>query len=1130
MKLSSIKKTVADGAGITGQTLIYDSAVSTGSNTFLPVGLYGDSIEGTYAFTTNQDKLYLHTGQGWFNVAIVNTNPTFTTSPSGKYDLATDATAYQNGTATTITLAATDPEGMPITWGYSANTAMNNIAHISNDSSIYTIKPKTQDSAGSPTPDDGTLTFTASDGINIASASSTFTLTFDATIANSESTTLLTKAVGDAGINSTIVDNNGTGNSRTINNVGSSQQGTFSPYSPSGYSWYFAGPGANNGVSTTDLSIGSSEQFTIEAWINHECITSGALFNFATNTTTLTFMLYLGLTSGTSVGLKLHAGSELINASSETIERDKWYHIAITRQSDNNLRLYVDGTLKGTSSSTYTAALGAATWFGKWYNDNTYNYKGYVNDWRVVKGKAVYTGNFTPPNGKLTKTGGTYPSNTNITNPTGSETKLLLCNNPMFKDIETGLTITDINSNTEIEPYTPYKVNAPYSAGTHGGSIQAYVDAGLRISDHNDFALTNQNFTIEWWMYVNEFGGSANVITGHGWASSGDYCPWTFNFYTGGGGTQKTLQIYASSSGRDGTAGSGWDIYSAFSPTGISYVMTEKKWYHCAYVRNGNNLYFYVNGVQVATASYSGTIVDDEDGDISIGVSADGGEGSSDIVFADYRMVVGTAVYTGAFTPPSGPLTTTGGTYPSNTNVNTSITAAHTKLLFKGVDGKIIDEGGRHNLKVAGNVQSDTGLQKYSVPSILFDGTGDFLSIPYSGLYAPGNGNYTAECWMYTSTDNQNQPLLMGMWNGSGAYSWALQLGASTNMYPRFLFWDGSSYNDNPATTKVNISAWNHIAVVRNSDTFTLFLNGVSVKYAKITGTAATVDTPLTIGATSSGGQTFTGNISDARFTKSSRYPFIPLKETLTTTSSALSGITLTASNTELLCAHVNGFTDGSSNEYTLTGAGNVAASTFAPAAGMYSWKIDGVNGDKVTSTGALLSIGSSSSDTFTIECWLYLTTAGSETQAIFARASGSGEGSNVFALDFDQNGNIKLMLGGSYTGATGHLQAIYNGHLKVGRWQHVALVRAAANDTKVFVDGTAIIKDGGNSDGSGTTTHTTQWSVPAGTTAYIGASHYNPPSPRSKTLNGYISNFRIVKGQAIYTQNFTPPTAALKG
>ena len=48
---------------------------------------------------------------------------------------------------------------------------------------------------------------------------------------------------------------------------------------------------------------------------------------------------------------------------------------------------------------------------------------------------------------------------------------------------------------------------------------------------------------------------------------------------------------------------------------------------------------------------------------------------------SDVRIVKGTAVYTGAFTPPSGKLTTTGGTYPSTTNVNTSITAGHTVFL-----------------------------------------------------------------------------------------------------------------------------------------------------------------------------------------------------------------------------------------------------------------------------------------------------------------------------------------------------------------------------------------------------------------------------------------------------------------
>ena len=53
----------------------------------------------------------------------------------------------------------------------------------------------------------------------------------------------------------------------------------------------------------------------------------------------------------------------------------------------------------------------------------------------------------------------------------------------------------------------------------------------------------------------------------------------------------------------------------------------------------------------------------------------------------DLRYVVGTAVYTASatgktFTPPKGPLTLTGGTYSSTTNVNTSIPSGHTKILF----------------------------------------------------------------------------------------------------------------------------------------------------------------------------------------------------------------------------------------------------------------------------------------------------------------------------------------------------------------------------------------------------------------------------------------------------------------
>ena len=58
---------------------------------------------------------------------------------------------------------------------------------------------------------------------------------------------------------------------------------------------------------------------------------------------------------------------------------------------------------------------------------------------------------------------------------------------------------------------------------------------------------------------------------------------------------------------------------------------------------------------------------------------------------SDFRFVKGLAVYTGNFTPPSGPLTTTGGTYPSTANI-TNPTSAQTLLLTaQNSSGSFVD-------------------------------------------------------------------------------------------------------------------------------------------------------------------------------------------------------------------------------------------------------------------------------------------------------------------------------------------------------------------------------------------------------------------------------------------------------
>ena len=1092
MKLSSIKKSVADGAGITGQTLIYDSAVSTGSNTFLPVGLYGDSIEGTYAFTTNQDKLYLHTGQGWFNVAIVNTNPTFTTSPAGSYELATDATAYLNGTATTITLAATDPEGMPITWGYSANTAMNNIAHISNDSSVYTIEPKTQDSAGSATPGAGTLTFTASDGINIASAASTFTLTFDTTVANSEGTTLMLRGVGDSTTNNANVDDvSDTNNSVTVN--GNPYIGHFSPYNSAGYSLYAANGNSYLTVAGhSDFAFGTGD-FTIEFWYYTTQASNWPAgthpFDFRGNSSVdnnQNMRMFIGFGSGT-VTLRAAAGTRI--QSDYEITRYKWHHIAISRQSGST-RMFINGDTQSTTYSDTNNYTGEDFRIGHRTEQSTTDYGlyGYMLDFRIVKGTAVYTTDFIPPTEPLTAISGTT---------------FLLGARSIIRDSSSNQHAITRNGTPEMIPFTPYK-HQVYNASEYGGSI--YMDGnGDKLTSTGAELLsigsTSAAFTIETWIYISAFPTHSVAI-----------------FARASGDTSNVFAIDFDGSGHiklmlgGGYAGS--DVKAQHNS-----VLKLKTWHHVALVRaSATDTKLFVDG-KVSTDTGNNTVYS-TDWTIAAGTTAyigtshySGGGASTRTLngfMSDLRIVKGAAVYTGNFTPPTGPLTKTGGTYPSSTNVSNP-TASQTKLLMNFTNGDIIDLSGTSNIKPNGNAQSDTGVQKYGVPSVLFDGTGDFLSIPYSDLYAPGAENYTAECWIYTATDNQTQPLLMGLWNGNSAYSWALQLGAGTNMYPRFLFWDGSSYNDNPATTKITISAWNHIAVVRNHNIFTLFLNGVSVKTATITGTAATVNTPLTIGAQSSGGQPFTGNISDARFTKGlARYPFIPLKETLTTSTSVQDGITCTASNVKLLALTTATITaDASAENHTITNVNSTAASTYGPGEGMRSALFAVASDNKLTiPDGEWKTLGS----TFTFEAWVYPNSLPhSSHNYIFGDFNSAGaNASNSLSLAMASDG---LRVLGQSGGSDFTLHASTT--VALNQWYHVAVVRNSGN-FYIFLDGTMVLEE---TTKTGTLTNSSQVFAIGGTGAFT-----------TLQWDGYISNFRFNNAQALYTKNFTVPSAALTG
>jgi len=83
---------------------------------------------------------------------------------------------------------------------------------------------------------------------------------------------------------------------------------------------------------------------------------------------------------------------------------NNWHHLAIVRSS-NTITGYVDGTSYGTASESGNFNPGSNTELLIGYNVEGFG--GFISNLRIVKGTAVYTGNFTPPTSELTAIDGT---------------------------------------------------------------------------------------------------------------------------------------------------------------------------------------------------------------------------------------------------------------------------------------------------------------------------------------------------------------------------------------------------------------------------------------------------------------------------------------------------------------------------------------------------------------------------------------------------------------------------------------------------------------------------------------------------------------------------------------------------
>ena len=129
---------------------------------------------GDMAFVSSTRHFYIHDGNGWYSVALVNESPTAITGVDATYDLAVD------GTPTVVTAVSSDPEGIPLTWSYavtsgSLGTTAAVLQGTGANTNQFTITPGTNDPA-----DEGSfdLTFSATEGVNTVNKTAYFSLSF----------------------------------------------------------------------------------------------------------------------------------------------------------------------------------------------------------------------------------------------------------------------------------------------------------------------------------------------------------------------------------------------------------------------------------------------------------------------------------------------------------------------------------------------------------------------------------------------------------------------------------------------------------------------------------------------------------------------------------------------------------------------------------------------------------------------------------------------------------------------------------------------------------------------------------------------------------------------------------------
>ncbi len=140
-----------------------------------------------------------------------------------------------------------------------------------------------------------------------------------------------------------------------------------------------------------------------------------------------------------------------------------------------------------------------------------------------------------------------------------------------------------------------------------------------------------------------------------------------------------------------------------------------------------------------------------------------------------------------------------------------------------------------HTVTANGNAQIDTAQSKYGGASALFDGTGDYLSVPAHSSFNFGSNDFTIECWVrfdvLPGTDGY-MAFVSAVDVGGPTFDFEFGVYETSSDFYLWFQWTEGGVADN---VTLSTDTWYHAAVVRNGSQIQLFWNGTALGTTAIT-------------------------------------------------------------------------------------------------------------------------------------------------------------------------------------------------------------------------------------------------------------------------------------------------------